>query len=161
MVNSKIVHGFFSDNYGNLTGLCGIFCLHFLPDLRQIWTFEFPQGSAATYLRCGGKWYIRFIGNFALFGKSGKRIFKICWDLTKLPPGVWLHPFWGTRCRRKLDLSQHNKTLTGLCSYWFYATWRILTLLVLYQSRKVAFWIALINNAIEMLQSYHWVRLNN
>jgi len=36
-VNSKIIHGFFSsDNCGNLTGLCGIFCLHFLPDLRQM-----------------------------------------------------------------------------------------------------------------------------
>jgi len=31
------------DSYGNLTGSCDIFCLHFLPDLRQIRTFKFPK----------------------------------------------------------------------------------------------------------------------
>ena len=36
---------FSSDNYGNLTGLCGIFGLHFPPDLRQIWTFTFTKST--------------------------------------------------------------------------------------------------------------------
>jgi len=37
LVNSKFAHGFSSGNsYGNLTGSCDIFYLHFLPDLRQI-----------------------------------------------------------------------------------------------------------------------------
>jgi len=51
----------------NLTGLCDIFCLLFLTDLRQIWILKSPRYSAATYLRCGGKWCMSFIGNFVLF----------------------------------------------------------------------------------------------
>ena len=40
----KVCSCFFSsDDCRNLTGLCDIFCLHFLPDLRQIWTFKFPK----------------------------------------------------------------------------------------------------------------------
>jgi len=63
-----------SDKCGNLTGLCGIFGLHFVPDLRQICTFKFLMVVLATYLRCGGKY--GFYWKFPSLS-SGEIIFKI------------------------------------------------------------------------------------
>jgi len=99
---------FSSDNCGNFTGLCDIFCLNFLPDLRQIWN---SQGSAATYLRCGGEWYMGFYWKFRSLS-SGKRILKIGWDLTKLPPWV-CGTLFGTRCMCKVANIQLQRRPTS------------------------------------------------
>ena len=84
---------FSSDNCGNLTGLCGIFFLHFLPDLWQIWTFKFPKVMRQHTEGVVGSdiWVYWKFRSFS----SDKRILKINWDLTKLPPWVWWHPFLG------------------------------------------------------------------
>jgi len=52
------------------------------------------QGSATTYLRCGGNYYIRFVGNFFLF-IAVQKIFEIDKDLTKLSPKFGTQFFLG------------------------------------------------------------------
>jgi len=43
------------------------FRLHCLPDLQQIPTLSTFQGSAATYIRCGGNHYMAFVAMGVLF----------------------------------------------------------------------------------------------
>ena len=48
----------------------------------RISDFEVFQGNAATYLRCGGKPNMSFVGNLLLF--AAERILQIDQELTKL-----------------------------------------------------------------------------
>jgi len=53
------------------------------------------QGSARTYLKCGGKYYAVSLEIFILYS-AVKEFLKIGSDLRKLLPNVWWLPFGDT-----------------------------------------------------------------
>ena len=55
------------------------------------------QGSAATYLRCGGQPNTKFVGNLLVFAVV-KEFLQIDQELTKLWPWLGWHPFFDSRC---------------------------------------------------------------
>ena len=117
MVNLKLARGLSSSNCENLTGLCDSFCLYFLPDLWQIWNFNFPK---VVWQHCLGAvenntWILLEISfSFQWWKKFEHRL-----TFDQVTTMSLVAPFFGTQCTSPCRCP---RTLSPWQRHWFFLT---------------------------------------